>query len=303
MAVEPAEHWASEGVALLRHASALGPIRFVVPGFESERLDAALDLGLEPDDIWWHRDLEPFTGLNVVSEHKSVSVEGAEGRLVPAPPVYDPGGPVLLVTSVVSPEALRRVEQSAARRGARVSVVPQPPADTSLATLLNHAGYTLTTFFFSTPADGAGRTSGAEAGEDLLGHLAEQHDLLVGERVEEGSAHGPDVGRCRLLDGRPTDGGEDDEGASSVVEAVLLLDQAAARHARHVVRETTTLPLQGLGELRDPHATSVVVGELHQHVEVRQRELRVPLELAVEQRRELGVERQPPAPGLLLGVG
>ncbi|WP_341927140.1 hypothetical protein [Nocardioides psychrotolerans] len=159
MAVEPAEHWASEGVALLRHASALGPIRFVVPGFESERLDAALDLGLEPDDIWWHRDLEPFTGLNVVSEDKSVSVEGAEGRLVPAPPVYDPGGPVLLVTSVVSPEALRRVEQSAARRGARVSVVPQPPADTALATLLNHAGYTLTTFFFSTPADGAGPTS------------------------------------------------------------------------------------------------------------------------------------------------
>lgn len=161
MTVEPAEHWASEGVALLRHASALGPIRFVVPGFESERLDAALDLGLEPDDIWWHRDLEPFTGLNVVSEDKSVSVEGAEGQLVPAPPVYDPGGPVLLVTSVASPEALSRVEQSAARRGARVSVVPQPPTDTALATLLNHAGYTLTTFFFSTPADGAVPTSDA----------------------------------------------------------------------------------------------------------------------------------------------
>ncbi|GEP38167.1 hypothetical protein NPS01_18300 [Nocardioides psychrotolerans] len=151
MVVEPAEQWASEGVALLRHASAFGPLRFVVPGFESERLDAALDLGLEPAEIWWHRDLEPFTGLNVVSEDKSISVEGAAGQLVPAPPVYDPGGPVLLVTSVTSPDALTRVEQSAARRGARVSVVTQPPSDAALATLLDHAGYTLTTFFFTTP--------------------------------------------------------------------------------------------------------------------------------------------------------
>ena len=151
MAVEPSEHWAGEGRALLRHAADLGPLRFVVPGFESERLDAALDLGLVPADIWWHRDLEPGTGLNVVSEDKTISVEGAEGHLVPAPPVYDPGGPVLLVTSVESAEALTRAEQSAARRGARVSVVPQPPADVALATLLNHAGYTLTTFFFITP--------------------------------------------------------------------------------------------------------------------------------------------------------
>lgn len=152
MAVEPAEHWAREGVALLRHAADLGRLRFVVPGCESERLDAALDLGLEPAEIWWHRDLEPFTGLNVVSEDKSVTVDGAEGRLVPAPPVYDPGGPILLVTSVETPEALARVEQSAARRGAMVSVVPQLPSDVALSRLLNAAGYTLTTFFFLTPA-------------------------------------------------------------------------------------------------------------------------------------------------------
>ncbi len=154
MAIEPAERWADEGGALLRHAASLGPLRFVVPGCEAERLDAALDLGLEPADIWWHRDLEPFTGLNVVSEDKTISVEGAEGQLVPAPPVYDPGGPVLLVSAVESPEALTRLEQSAARRGARVAVVPQPPTATVLATVLNHAGYTLTTFFFTTPAEG-----------------------------------------------------------------------------------------------------------------------------------------------------
>jgi hypothetical protein len=152
MAVEPAELWASEGAALLAQVAALAPVRFVVPAFESERLDAALDLGLEPADIWWHRDLEPGTGLNVVSEDPRLSVEGAEARLVPSPPVYDPGGPVVLVTAVSSVAALRGAEQSAARRGATVSVVVQKPADAALAELLTAAGYTLTTYFFATPS-------------------------------------------------------------------------------------------------------------------------------------------------------
>jgi hypothetical protein len=151
MVVEPAEHWADEGVAMLRQVAALSPVRFVVPAFESERLDAALDLGLEPAEIWWHRDLEPGTGLNVVSEDPRLSVAGVEARLVPAPPVYDPGGPILLATSVDSVDALRGAEQSAARRGATVSVVTQQPADQPLAEVLTAAGYTLTTYFFATP--------------------------------------------------------------------------------------------------------------------------------------------------------
>ena len=118
MALEPAEQWAAEGSALLREATALAPVRFVVPAVESERIDAALDLGLEPAEIWWYRDLEPGTGLNVVSEDPRLSIEGVQAQLVPAPPVFDPGGPVLLVTSVDGPDALRNAEQSAARRGA-----------------------------------------------------------------------------------------------------------------------------------------------------------------------------------------
>lgn len=149
MALDADEHWAIDGLALLRAVPA--PLRLVVPAPEGARLDAALDLGLEPAEIWWHRDLEPGTGLDVVLEDPRVEVEGAEGHLVPAPPVYDPGGSVLLVTSVDSEPALRRVEQSAARRGAKVSVVTQQPSDLSLSSLLNAAGYSLTTFFFVTP--------------------------------------------------------------------------------------------------------------------------------------------------------
>lgn len=152
MVVDPPEHWSTEGIRLLEQARTSGPLRLVVPAHESERLDAALDLGLEPAEVWWHRDLEPPTGLNVVSEDPDVSVAGAVGQLVPAPPVYDPGGPVLLVTSVGSAEALDRIQQSAARRGATVAVVTQDPADTATAALLADGGFVVTTYFFTQPA-------------------------------------------------------------------------------------------------------------------------------------------------------
>lgn len=151
MVVDPPEHWPTEGVRLLEHARGSGALRFVVPVVERERMDAALDLGLEPAEVWWHRDLEPATGLNVVAEDPAVKVDGAAGQLVPAPPVYDPGGPVLLVSSVESADALTRIQQSAARRGATVAVVVQDPADTVTAGLLFAAGFAVTTYFFGTP--------------------------------------------------------------------------------------------------------------------------------------------------------
>lgn len=148
MAVSPDGHWATEGTALLRHALARhARLRLVVPAFEQSRLGAAHDVGLSPTEIWWHRDLEPFTGLAVVTEDRTLSVEGATAQLVPAPPVYDPGGPIVLVTKVESAQSLARVEAASARRGATVSVVSQAPTDADLASLLTSAGYRLTTYF------------------------------------------------------------------------------------------------------------------------------------------------------------
>ncbi|MDP3890395.1 hypothetical protein [Nocardioides sp.] len=148
MVVDPPEHWATEGVLLLEHARGSGRLRLVVPVSERERMDVAMELGLEPTEVWWHRDLEPATGLNVVVEDPAVTVDGAVGQLVPAPPVYDPGGPVLLVTSAGSADALTRIQQSAARRGATVAVVVQDPADAATAALLADTGFTVTTYFF-----------------------------------------------------------------------------------------------------------------------------------------------------------
>ena len=148
--VTDAGDWMTDGVRLLRYAQEhCGPLRFVVPVFETRRMEAAIRVGLTSVEHWWHRDL-PHRGPVVEREggdDPAVILEGAVGRLVPAPPIYSPGGPVLLVTEVESAASLGRIETEAARRGAPVSVVTQDPTDVGLATILTEAGYALTTAF------------------------------------------------------------------------------------------------------------------------------------------------------------
>jgi hypothetical protein len=152
--VTEAGDWLTDGAQLLRHTQEhCGALRLVVPVFETRRMEAASRVGLTPLEHWWHRDL-PDVVATVEAEHSedpTIRVEGAAGRLVPAPPVYDPGGPVLLVAAVESASALSRIETEASRRGAPVSVVSQVPSDVRLAALLTAAGYVLTTAFCEAP--------------------------------------------------------------------------------------------------------------------------------------------------------
>jgi hypothetical protein len=151
--VTPAEKWPTSGAALLTRAlDRCGHIRLVVPAFERGLFTTARTLGLEPAECWWHRDLYPAVDEPQASDpDASMTVDGTNGRLVTAPPVYDPGGPVLLVNEVTSVQALRSVEAAAARRGARVSVVSQDPSRGGEGRRLEGCGYVLTTVFFETP--------------------------------------------------------------------------------------------------------------------------------------------------------
>lgn len=147
--VSAAGRWMTDGVQLLEHARQFcGGLRFVVPVAETHRMDAARHVGLEAVEQWWHRDL-PIRGItdDRANEGPAITADGAAGQLVPAPAIYDPGGPVLLVTEVHSAESLDRLESEAIRCGAAVSVVSQEPADATLAALLSKSGYVLTTAF------------------------------------------------------------------------------------------------------------------------------------------------------------
>ena len=139
--------WLVEGAQLLRYAQDRhGALRFVVPIFESSRMDAARAAGLRSVEYWWHQDLDAAIAAGV-PEDSTVVEAGVVARLVDAPPVYDLGGPVLFVTEVGDLGALKRIEARGAELGARVSVVRQASDDPRLAGLLTEAGYALTTAF------------------------------------------------------------------------------------------------------------------------------------------------------------
>jgi len=148
MALEDDSLWPTEGDALLRRAATGTPLRVVCPLPEPARRTAVTRLGLSVAGTWWHRDLDPDPTWDGHNDDAPLAVDGADAILVPAPPVYAPGGPVVLVRAVASVSALRAVEQAASRRGSTVSVVSQQPDNRSAADMLESAGYKRTTEFF-----------------------------------------------------------------------------------------------------------------------------------------------------------
>jgi hypothetical protein len=145
-AAESAEGWAIEGPALVRRLVGTSPVRFVCPVPEPDRAALAATLGLLRAETWWHRDLVPASADS--GSEKSIQVPRARGRLVTAPPVYAPGGPVLLVTGFDGHPALNELEQEAAHRGAAVSVVTVSSEDAAREELLAANGYRRTCDFY-----------------------------------------------------------------------------------------------------------------------------------------------------------
>lgn len=145
MVLDDDSRWRQDGSALLRAVAARGELRFVCPVPEQARRRTAVDLGLVLVESWWHRDLDAPSSTTVGGA--DVEVQGAAGRLVHAPPVYEPGGPVLLVSEVEDGRALTAIEGAAAAGGATVSVVSRKPGQGT--ELLTSAGYRRTTDFLA----------------------------------------------------------------------------------------------------------------------------------------------------------
>lgn len=138
--------WPTEGGALVRDAVSGHSVRIVCPVHELGRYGLAKSLGLTVAESWWTHDLAPLSGAEVGSEE--ISVDGTSGRLLPAPPVYAPGGPVLILSAVASLESLAAAEREAEAAGCPVAVVPQRADDLTRAQLLTAAGYRRTTDYY-----------------------------------------------------------------------------------------------------------------------------------------------------------
>lgn len=109
-------YWDPDGRALiLAAAGGSSRVRFVCPTPESARRACAESWGLAMVEAWWHHELVP-TGHPEIG---TVQVPGAEVRLVDAPPIYAPGGPIAFVTGFDDEGSLEAAESigAAHRRG------------------------------------------------------------------------------------------------------------------------------------------------------------------------------------------
>lgn len=144
--VDADDRWPTDGAALVRAAVGDQPVRIVCPVHELGRYRLAKSLGLTVAESWWTHDLDPV--VDAASGAGQIAVDGTTGRLLPAPPVYAPGGPVLILSAVASLESLAAAERQAEAAGSAVAVVPQRADDLARAQLLTQAGYRRTTDYY-----------------------------------------------------------------------------------------------------------------------------------------------------------
>jgi hypothetical protein len=136
------DRWSSDGAELWAalRPELQGPTQWVCPVPETSRRELVESLGFVLAESWWHRDVVGDL-LTAETDH-AVSVDGASARLVQAPPVYSPGGPILFLDDVRDPTlALEQAVSEAPMLGSPVVVVSQPPGNAVLVEQLQARGF------------------------------------------------------------------------------------------------------------------------------------------------------------------
>ena len=115
-------------------------LRVVTARRDEPKRQMLIEPGLAPAARWWVKELTPTAPAQ---PYGPITLVDIEAQLVPAPPVYDPGGPVCLLGALDSAKAAVAAERAAAA-GAVLAIVqregdgtPVPAADP----LLEAAGY------------------------------------------------------------------------------------------------------------------------------------------------------------------
>ena len=131
-AVEADGDWANDGADLLCSAWPLlaargaATLRVVTAAADEPKVAMLRACSLEPVEQWWVKPVEPSGTPGTTGR---VDARGFSGILGPAPPVYDPGGPVVLVDQLTAGTRVAAIEQGAAALGAVLAIVPVPVGD------------------------------------------------------------------------------------------------------------------------------------------------------------------------------
>ncbi len=131
-AVDDADRWDDEGRWMLLGAwerlaaKGANSLRVVSAKRDVPKNESLEALGLSPIEEWWVKPLTPSASGHAHAAGVA-NGEGFSGHLGPAPPVYDPGGPVLLVRRIEPETSLGAMECDASSWGAVLAIVAQSP--------------------------------------------------------------------------------------------------------------------------------------------------------------------------------
>jgi hypothetical protein len=156
-AVGPDGSWDADGTELLRQAwqrlssgGGFEALRVVTAHADEEKSALLRGLSLRLAEQWWVRELPSAGPLRPPAR---VAGTGFSGILGPAPPVYAPGGPVLLVDGLADDAELPAVEREATELGALLLVIPVP-VDSPRAAELPGLGWTVASdWYLGQPAN------------------------------------------------------------------------------------------------------------------------------------------------------
>ena len=129
----------------LRERGAEG-LRVVTARRDGAKVAMLESLGLTVGESWWVRASD--APVSSAPAFGPISADGIEALVIPAPPVYDPGGPVLLVMSLVSPQDVGKVPDFAAAHGAVLAIVPSTPTKSEIADTARAAGFDETSRYY-----------------------------------------------------------------------------------------------------------------------------------------------------------
>jgi hypothetical protein len=137
-AVDRSGSWDDDGAPLLLAASerlavaGVDAMRVVTAHADEAKVSMLSSMSLRVVEQWWVKELRP---AGQTAGYGRVEGSGFAGIFGPAPPVYDPGGPVLLADRVADDADIAVFEREAAAMGAVLAIIPASPASTRSADL------------------------------------------------------------------------------------------------------------------------------------------------------------------------
>jgi hypothetical protein len=161
-AVENAGIWGDDGAALLlavadrlRAVGQVIAIRVVTAHADQPKVKMLQGLSLHLAEQWWVRELQPEFAQTTAPGR--VERPGFSGIFGPGPPVYDPGGPVLLADRVDEDTEIAVVEREATALGAVLAVIPASPGTVRASELPRHGWSVASDWYLGWPLAAADR--------------------------------------------------------------------------------------------------------------------------------------------------